>query len=282
MRATWRGNGSDTSARAFDKRGAMRRFLAAAACATLAACTFQGGGLAPFNPAPIAPSELDLDVPYVPTPRPVVAAMLDMAELGPDDYLIDLGSGDGRIAIEAARRGARALGVDIDPNRVREAIAAAQLAGVEARARFRRQDLFDTPIREASVVSMYLLPAINLRLRPRLLTDLRPGTRIVSHAFNMGDWAPDEHREVNAANIYLWIVPAVAGGRWLLSDAGGERVLILEQRFQEVSGTLGGAALSEVTLRGTRFRFTAAGRSYEGEIDGAAMRGEGWSARRVE
>ena len=261
----------------------MRQITALAALALLAGCAFQGTGLAPFTPAPVAPAERDLDVPYVPTPRPVVAAMLDMAELGPDDYLIDLGSGDGRIAIEAARRGARALGVDIDPNRVAEAIAAAQLAGVEAPARFRRQDLFDTPIREASVVSMYLLPAINLRLRPRLLTDLRPGTRIVSHAFNMGDWAPDEHREVNAANIYLWIVPAVAGGRWLLSDGGGgERVLILEQRFQEVSGTLGGAALSEVTLRGTRFRFTAGARTYEGAIDGAAMRGEGWSARRVE
>ena len=261
----------------------MRRLLAAAACATLAACTFQGGGLAPFNPAPVAPSELDLDVPYVPTPRPVVAAMLDMAEVGPEDYLIDLGSGDGRIAIEAARRGARALGVDIDPNRVREAITAAQLAGVEPRARFRRQDLFDTPIREASVVTMYLLPAINLRLRPRLLTELRPGTRIVAHAFNLGDWAPDAHREVNAANVYLWIVPAVAGGRWLLSDgSGAERVLQLDQRFQVVTGTLGGAALGEVTLRGTRLRFTAGGRSYEGEIDGAAMRGEGWTARRVE
>ncbi|HEX8216994.1 MAG TPA: class I SAM-dependent methyltransferase, partial [Allosphingosinicella sp.] len=145
-------------------------------------------------PAAAIPED-DLDVPYVPTPMRVVDRMLEMAEVGPSDYLIDLGSGDGRIPVAAARRGARALGVDIDPMRIGEAHAAARLAGVETRARFRRQDLFETPLREASVVTMYLLPDVNLRLRPRILTELRPGTRVLSHNFTMGDWRPDAEEE---------------------------------------------------------------------------------------
>ena len=233
------------------------RSLLPLAFAGLVSCTFGGGGIAPFEPAPAVIAEADLEVPYVPTPRPVVAAMLDMTEVGPEDYLIDLGSGDGRIAIMAAQRGARALGVDLDPNRVTEANSAARLAQVEARARFRREDLFETPLREASVVAMYLLPEVNMRLRPRLLTELRPGTRVVSHAFAMGDWQPDEHREVNAANIYLWIVPAAAAGQWTMEfDVGGVSLLALEQRFQQVSGSLDGRPLRDVSLRGRQLRFT--------------------------
>lgn len=262
----------------------------------LAGCTFQGTGLAPFRPAPVVPAEEDLEVPYVPTPRPVVEAMLDLAAVGPSDYLIDLGSGDGRIAVAAARRGARALGVDIDPDRVAEGIAAARLAGVETRAMFRRQDLFATPIAEANVVAMYLLPGINMRLRPRLLTELRPGARIVAHAFTLGEWHPDAHRAVGGANIYLWIVPAVAGGQWLLSGLGGEPArLELEQTFQDVTGSLliGGqaVALRDVTLSGQRLRFTvdlpAGPRSFSGivgesEILPDADSGEAsWRARRI-
>ena len=257
----------------------------------LAACTFQGGGIAPFNPEPVRVAEDDLEVPYVPTPRPVVEAMLDLAALRPDDYLIDLGSGDGRLPIAAARRGARALGVDIDPLRVDEGITAARLAGVETRAMFRRQDLFATPLREASVVTMYLLPDINLRLRPRLLTELRPGTRIVSHAFTIGDWRPDAHRVVNAANIYLWVVPAVVAGRWELSD--GEETMLLElgQRFQEAGGTLSAAGrsmpLREVALSGTSLAFTAdlpsGARRFSGIVAEREMVGEGgWRARRLD
>lgn len=228
----------------------------------LAGCTFQGTGLAPFRPAPVVPVEDDLEVPYVPTPRPVVEAMLDLAALAPSDYLIDLGSGDGRIAIAAARRGSRALGVDLDPDRVAESVTAARLAGVETRALFRRQDLFATPIAEANVITMYLLPGINMRLRPRLLTELRPGARIVAHAFTLGDWRPDAHRVVDGANIYLWIVPAVAGGQWVLSGLGAEPArLEFEQTFQDVTGTLliGGqaVALRDVTLSGQRLGFTA-------------------------
>lgn len=265
------------------------------ALALLGGCAFQAGGLfQPLNPVVASLSQREPEVPYVQTPMPVVDAMLDMAEVGSGDYLIDLGSGDGRIVIAAVRRGARGLGVDIDPARVAEAVNAARFAGVEGRAVFRRQDLFATPIREASVIAIYLLPDVNLRLRPRLLTELRPGTRIVSHAFAMGDWRPDEHRDVDGRNAYLWIVPAVAGGQWALTGADGTRMLLdLEQRFQEVRGTLTAEgrtlALSDAALRGDRLRFTAGGRGYAAIIDGAAMRpdpdapGErGWQGRRTD
>ena len=272
----------------------MRRF-APLLLAMLASCTFQGGGIAPFNPAPVAPAEPDLDVPYVPTPRPVVEAMLDLAELTPRDYLIDLGSGDGRIVVAAARRGARALGVDIDPARVSEGYAAAQLAEVGQRTSFRRQDIFDTPIREANVVTTYLLPAINLRLRPRLLTELRPGTRVVTHAFAMGDWQPDAHRIVDGRNIYLWIVPAVVGGVWTLTDGGAAMTLTVDQRFQRATGTLGDGGrtmvLRDVSLRGNRFAFTVdtprGPRGYAGLVEGDAIMPDpsagpaGWRARRA-
>ncbi len=262
----------------------------------LAGCSFQGTGLAPFRPAPVVPAEDDLEVPYVPTPRPVVEAMLDLAAVGPSDYLIDLGSGDGRIAIASARRGGRALGVDIDPDRIAEGIAAARLAGVETRALFRRQDLFATPIADANVVSMYLLPGINMRLRPRLLTELRPGARIVTHAFTLGDWRPDAHRVVDGANIYLWIVPAVAGGQWSLSGLSAEPAqLELEQQFQDVTGTLllGGRALAlrDVALSGRRLSFTidlpGGARSFRGIVGENEIVPDpgdapaGWRARRV-
>lgn len=273
----------------------MRRFAPLLLALGLAACTFEGGGIAPFHAAPVAPTELDLDVPYVATPRPVVEAMLDLAELAPSDYLIDLGSGDGRIVIAAAQRGARALGVDIDPVRVSEGYAAAQLAGVQARTTFRRQDIFDTPIREASVVTTYLLPAINLRLRPRLLTELRPGTRVVTHAFAMGDWQPDAHRVIDGRNVYLWIVPAVVGGDWALTDGAATMALTLDQRFQRVTGTLVASgrtmALRDLTLRGAHFVFTvdtpAGPRTYRGLVEGDSINPDpasgpaGWRIRRA-
>lgn len=254
----------------------IRTALPLALTALLTACTFEGGGIAPFNPAPAPVSELDLDVPYVSTPEAVVEAMLDLADVRDDDLVFDLGSGDGRIAIAAARRGARALGVDIDQNRVTDATRNAQMAGLDTRVRFRRQDLFQTPLREASVITMYLLPAVNLRLRPRLLTELRPGTRIVSHAFGMDDWTPDASQVVDGRNIYLWVVPAEAAGDWTLTDADGSVwQLELAQRFQQVTGTLTGNGrtmeLTAVTLRGGQLAFTAGGRTYRAVVDGAAM-----------
>jgi SAM-dependent methyltransferase len=232
-------------------------------------------------------AQRELEVPFVPTPHTLVQRMLDLAGVGAEDYLIDLGCGDGRIAVAAAQRGARALGVDLDPLRLQEAAAAARIAGVETRARFRRQDLFRTPIFEATVVALYLLPRINLELRPRLLTELHAGARVTSHAFHMGDWRPDAEEEHDGRRIYLWIIPATAGGSWALTDAqGNSGVLELEQRFQEVTGTLslGGEvlALRDSVLRGTEFQFTARTQSYRTRIDGAAMTGEtGWQARRI-
>jgi SAM-dependent methyltransferase len=149
-----------------------------------------------------------LDVPYVPTPAPVVNAMLKLAQVKRGDVLYDLGSGDGRIVIAAARRyGVRGTGVDIDPQRVREANANARKAGVAKQVRFLNEDLFAIDFSDATVVTLYLLPRINLQLRPKLLAELKPGTRIVSHGFDMGDWQPERVVEVGSSTLYLWIVP---------------------------------------------------------------------------
>ncbi len=148
------------------------------------------------------------DVPYVPTPESVVKRMLELGEVGSDDVIYDLGSGDGRIVITAAKQyGARGVGIDIDPERIQEANANAQKAGVIDRVRFRQQDLLQADFSEATVVTLYLLPEVNLRLRPQLLNQLRPGTRIVSHAFDMGDWKPEQVVEVDGRTIYAWTVP---------------------------------------------------------------------------
>jgi SAM-dependent methyltransferase len=238
-------------------------------------------------PALAAAAEPEFDVPYVPTPPELVERMLDLAQVAASDYLIDLGCGDGRIAIAAARRGARALGVDIDPARIEQAVLAARLAGLQTSVRFRRQDLFRTPIQEASVIALYLLPRINLALRPRLLTELRPGARIVSHAFDMGDWRAEAEQSHDGRRIFLWIVPAVAGGRWALTDANGEAwTLDLDQTFQDVTGTMTGAGRVldlRGSLRGTAFAFTAGGRDWAGTVEDAAITGtdSAWRAARI-
>lgn len=150
-----------------------------------------------------------LDVPFVPTPMAVVDAMLDLAQVTRSDTLYDLGCGDGRIVVRAATRfGCRGVGVDLDPQRVREAKENARTAGVEKLTRFEVGDVFEFDFSAASVVTMYLLPSVNLKLRPRLLKELKPGTRIVSHDFDMGDWAPEVAREVKNSRIFLWTVPA--------------------------------------------------------------------------
>jgi SAM-dependent methyltransferase len=149
-----------------------------------------------------------VDVPYVPTPTPVVDAMLRLAKVKRGDVLYDLGSGDGRIVITAAKRyGVRGTGIDIDPQRIREANANARKAGVAGRVRFINEDLFQVDFSDATVVTLYLLPRLNLQLRPRLINELQPGTRIVSHGFDMGDWKPDRVVAVGNSTIYLWIVP---------------------------------------------------------------------------
>jgi SAM-dependent methyltransferase len=153
------------------------------------------------------------DVPYVPTPEDVVEAMLKLANVTKNDVVYDLGCGDGRIVITAAQKyGARGVGVDINPERIQDSNANAQKAGVTDRVKFVQQDLFETDFREATVVMLYLLPDVNLRLRPKLLSELKPGTRIVSHSFNMGDWEPEKEVKVQDSGrertIYFWTVPA--------------------------------------------------------------------------
>jgi SAM-dependent methyltransferase len=147
------------------------------------------------------------DVPFVPTSEPVVKEMLELAKVGPRDIVYDLGCGDGRIVIAAAQRGARAVGIDIDPKRIKEARANAKAAGVANKVEFREGDLFEAELGEATVVTLYLLSSVNLKLRPKLLKELKPGTRIVSHAFDMGDWQPAETRQVGATTVYYWVVP---------------------------------------------------------------------------
>jgi precorrin-6B methylase 2 len=148
------------------------------------------------------------DVPYVPTPRAVVDRMLAIAKVNKNDILYDLGSGDGRIVITAAQKyGTRGVGIDINPRRIEEANANAQKAGVTKLVKFRQQDLFETDLSKATVVTLYLLPEINIKLRSKLLKELKPGTRIVSHAFDMGEWKPQQKELVNGKLIYYWVVP---------------------------------------------------------------------------
>jgi SAM-dependent methyltransferase len=149
------------------------------------------------------------DVPYVPTPENVVEAMLKLGEVKKGDILYDLGSGDGRIVIAAAKaHGVKGTGIDINPERIQEANANAKQANVTDKVKFLNQDLFEADFKDATVVTLYLLPSINLKLRPKLWKELKPGTRIVSHSFDMGDWAPEKKIEVDGRYIYLWRVPA--------------------------------------------------------------------------
>lgn len=203
---------------------------------------------------------LEKDVPFVPTPESTVDAMLTLANVGPEDTVIDLGSGDGRIVIAAAKRGARATGIDIDPERIREADENAKENNVQDRVKFIRQNLFDADIKPATVLTMYLLPSVNLKLRPKLLKDLRPGTRVVSHAFDLGNWEPDKRLE----QVYLWIVPANVSGQWHFEPQdkkGSVAVLNLKQQFQKVNGTIavGGGTyqIRNVKLSGNQLQFTA-------------------------
>jgi hypothetical protein len=200
----------------------------------------------------LAGAQSGYDVPYVPTPPVVVEEMLRLAGVGPGDFVID----------PAKKFGARGLGVDLDPERIEESVYGAQVAGVSDRVAFQRQDLFKFDIGRATVVTMYLLPSVNIRLRSRLLTELKPGTRIVSHDFDMQDWQPDGKSTVRK-NVFLWIVPAQVGGRWLATVAlpAGERSyeIELKQKFQEIDGFVRygkkATGLWNVKLAGDRINF---------------------------
>jgi hypothetical protein len=167
--------------------------------------------------SPTTTEKKPLDVPYVPTHESLVDEMLSMARVGANDVLYDLGSGDGRIVITAARRfGTRGVGYDLDPDRVSEARENARRAGVTDRVRFEQQDIFTAKFADATVITMYLLPDVNMRLRPKLLSELKPGTRIVSHNYDLGDWQPVQRKEMDVSGVnhtlFLWIVPQRASG----------------------------------------------------------------------
>ena len=224
------------------------------------------------------------DVIYVPTKMEVVELMLSLAKVDSNDMVYDLGSGDGRIVITAAsRRGARGVGIDIDPQRIRESLANADFAGVSDKVEFRRADLFRADLRPATAVTLYLLEHLNVRLRPKLYSQLRPGTPVVSNTFNMGTWEPDSTVIVDNRYIYLWHVPAIVAGTWILQvgdTASGQRgEVTIAQRYQRFSGVsrIGGRtdSLTATHLHGDSIRFTIGGgpNVFSGVVSGSTMRG---------
>jgi precorrin-6B methylase 2 len=234
----------------------------------------------PFEPTV---GQAGKDVVWVPTPQALVEKMLDLAKVTPQDYLMDLGSGDGRTVITAAKRGLRAQGVEYNPDMVELSKRNATAAGVADKATFVKADLFETDFSKAQVVTMFLLPSINLRLRPTIL-NMRPGTRIVSNSFTMDDWTADATTTVEGdcttwCTAYLWIVPAKAEGTWQL----GSNALTLTQKYQTLTGTLGSNALSNARLTGDSITFSAGGTTYTGTVSGNSMKGTtgtgtAWSA----
>jgi SAM-dependent methyltransferase len=221
------------------------------------------------------------DVIWVPTPDSLVKAMLTVAEVKPTDYVVDLGSGDGRIAIAAARDfGARSLGVEYNPEMVALARRNAQRAGVAGKASFIHGDIFETDFSSASVVTMYLLPSLNLKLRDTLLK-MKPGTRIVSHAFNMGEWEPERTISTDDATGYFWIVPAQVAGRWAF-EVGDERFAVeIGQQFQKLSVARGGP-LKDGHVKGLTVHLVRAdGQELVGELRDNQIAGSGWVATRI-
>lgn len=225
---------------------------------------------APGSGVQDAAREKHLDVPYVPTRYPIVDEMLRMAAVTKDDILYDLGCGDGRIVVAAARNcGARAVGIDIDPDRIAECHERATEAGVGDKVLFIQGDLFEADFSRATVVSLYLLTSVNLKLRPRLLAELAPGTRIVSHNFAMEAWKPDAASEImvdgRSHMVYAWTVPANVGGKWtwVMGEPAGTWELALDQSFQSAVGTLSlngmPLALEQVEIRGAAVRISSNG-----------------------
>ncbi len=258
--------------------------------AALILCSIAVGSVAqdqagkPFKPEI---GQAGKDVIWVPTPQPLVDRMLNLAKLTPKDYLIDLGSGDGRTVITAARRGARALGVEYNPKMVALAKRRAAEAGVNDKAHFIHGDIFEVDFSEATVITLFLLPDLNIKLRPKIL-DMRPGTRVVSNSFTMDDWRADDSARATMqegcesyCTAYLWIVPAKVAGIWRMGD--GE--LRLEQRFQMVSGSLRtDGRMTRITggrLRGNEIWFNAGGVVYTGRVNGNSIEGRADAGGRI-
>lgn len=221
------------------------------------------------------------DVIWVPTPEELIAAMLDMAKVTPSDFVIDLGSGDGRIVIAAAKRGARAMGIEFNPDMVELSRQNAQKAGVSDKATFVQGDIFEKDFSQATVLTMYLLPELNMRLRPKIL-DLAPGTRVVTHAFDMDDWESDQSTTADGRSAYLWIVPAKVDGSWDWKTAAGEAELTIKQAFQKIEGTLKldgrEQPIRNAKLEGDRIEFSAGEGNpttveYSGRVKGNSIEG---------
>lgn len=292
----------------------MMKFSTALVALALAALPLRAASLEWEPPAldDDSPERPNLDVHYVPTPPEVVEVMLDLAQVGEEDVVYDLGCGDGRIVIAAVRdRGAKSgVGIDLDPERIAESIVNAREAGVDDRVRFARQDLFESDFSDATVIALYLLPSLNERLKPKLYAELPPGTRVVSHDFGMGSWQPDRLEKVKIGRTHYvnhWIIPANVSGVWEVEaeTSNGTKSLTLEirQSFQELdtSAVSGGnpIPLSASSLQGDRLeldfedekpmRFTgnANGDTITGTItliaeDGEESEAGSWTARRVE
>lgn len=262
------------------------RQTALTACISLVGVSLLALGQAAQKPFEPTSGQAGKDVVWVPTPQALVEKMLDMAKLTPQDFHMDLGSGDGRTVITAAKRGATAMGIEYNPDMVELSKRNAQQAGVAARATFVKADLFETDFSKATVVTLFLLPDINLKLRPKIL-NMKPGTRIVSNTFTMDDWEADETATVTEdctswCTALLWIVPAKVEGSWQLPEGR----LTLTQKFQMLSGTLGSQAISGGRLRGEDVMFTAGSTKYTGKVNGTTMQGTGgrggaWKATRI-
>jgi hypothetical protein len=251
--------------------------------AALAVLSFAFPALAQFQPQV---GQAGKDVIWVPTPDDVVERMLTMAQVTPNDFVWDLGAGDGKIAIMAAKKfGARAVGVEYNPDMVKHANENAQKAGVagtgQGKATIRHGDIFATDFSQATVITLYLLPALNMKLRPQLLS-MRPGTRVVSHSFSMEDWEADEISTLDGRRAYFWVVPATVMGTWSLEVNGQRTDMVFEQTFQKVSGTLAlgplHAGLRDVKLRGTQISFSYVDqgrlrRDFTGRVSGGRMEG---------
>jgi SAM-dependent methyltransferase len=213
------------------------------------------------------------DVVWVPTPPELVEKMLDIAKVTPQDFVIDLGSGDGRNVIAAAKRGARALGVEYNPKMVELSRKNAATAGVTDKATFVEGDMYEADISKASVMALFLLPSNMLQLRQKFL-NLRPGSRIVSNTFGIEGWNPDETVTIEGGcsawcTALLWIVPAKVGGKWRVADTD----LVLDQQYQMLTGTLDGAAIKDGRLRGDQIRFTVGSTEYTGRVNGDRIEG---------
>jgi Methyltransferase domain len=238
------------------------------------------GGLAaqaPQTPAkPFEPQvgQAGKDVVWVPTNQALVDKMLDLAKVTPQDVVMDLGSGDGRTVITAAKRGATGIGVEFNPDMVALSKKNATDAGVSSKATFIQGDLFETDLSKATVITMFLLPSINMKLRPSIL-NLKPGTRIATNTFTMEDWEPDQSETIAGectswCTAHYWMVPAKVDGDWTLA-AGG--TLAIAQKFQSFDGTLGTAKIEDGKLTGPEISFSVGSQRYSGRVDGKSMKG---------